>query len=97
MLQISDMMFEGCNLNEITTAVTLDQSSAFDVLKHETLLEKCSLYNFSEEVIKWMRSYLSYRSNYVTIGTKKFQLQKSRTWGTTRIGPRTDSLRCLHQ
>ena len=70
MLQISDTMFEGSNWNKITTAVMLDQSSVFDVLKHELLLEKLHLYNFSNKVIEWTRSYLSYRSNYITIGTK---------------------------
>ena len=40
MLQISDEIFQGCNNNKITTMVTLDQSSAFDVISHEILMKK---------------------------------------------------------
>ena len=70
MLQLSDEIFRGCDLNQITTLVTLDQSAAFDVLKHSTLRRKLGLYNFSEEVLLWIDSYLSYRSQYVSIGTR---------------------------
>ena len=38
MLQISDAIFNGCDANKISTLITLDQSAAFDVLRHKTLL-----------------------------------------------------------
>ena len=69
MLQISDTIFNGCNDNKITTLVTLDQSAAFDVLSHVTLRDKLKLYNFSDSVLKWLDSYLNYRS-HVSIGTR---------------------------
>ena len=40
MLQLSDKIYRGCDEKRITTLVTLDQSSAFDVIRHETLLRK---------------------------------------------------------
>ena len=70
MLQLSDEIFRGCDGNKITTIVTLDQSAAFDVLCHRTLLRKLSLYNFGQNAIKWIESFLIYRSQYVTIGTR---------------------------
>ena len=70
MLQLSDAIFHGCDLNKITTLVTLDQSAAFDVLSHQILTRKLALYNFGENVIAWITSYLSYRSQYITIGTR---------------------------
>ena len=70
MLQLSKKNFKGCNTNELTTIVTLDQSAAFDVLTHNILLEKLKLYNFGKDSIEWIKSYLSFRSQYVTIGTK---------------------------
>ena len=82
MLQLSNKIFEGCNTNELTTIVTLDQSSAFDVLTHDILIEKLKLYNFSENSIRWIRSYLSFRSQYVTIGTKS-----SKYWSVTHGVP----------
>ena len=70
MLQLSDAIFSGCDANRITTLVTLDQSAAFDVLSHVTLRRKLKLYNFSEEVLRWIDSYLNFRSQYVSIGTR---------------------------
>ena len=70
MLQLSDAIFHGCDVKSITTLVTLDQSSAFDVLCHQTLSRKLSLYNFGENVLTWIDSYLKFRSQYVTIGTR---------------------------
>ena len=70
MLQLSDEIFSNCDAKNITTLVTLDQSSAFDVLCHSTLIEKLRLYNFSDHVISWVTSYLEYRSQYVNIGTR---------------------------
>ena len=70
LLQLSDAIFNGCDTNKITTIVTLDQSAAFDVLRHQTLTRKLSLYNFGENNLAWINSYLSYRSQYVSIGTR---------------------------
>ena len=70
MIQLSDAIFNGCNENKITTLVTLDQSAAFDVLSHVTLRKKLKLYNFSDSALKWMDSYLDFRSQFVSIGTR---------------------------
>ena len=71
MLQLSDAVFSGCDTNRITTLVTLNQSAVFDVLSHVTLRRKLKLYNFSEEVLRWIDSYLNFRSQYVSIGTRQ--------------------------
>ena len=70
MLQLSDAVFSGCNEKKISTLVTLDQSAAFDVLRNENLIRKLKLYNFGDNALKWLVSYLSYRSQYVSIGTR---------------------------
>ena len=82
LLQLSNDMFESCNQNKIATSITIDQSAAFDVLQHQTLLRKLVLYGFSESAIKWIKSYLEFRSQYVTIGTKH-----SRYWSVTNGVP----------
>ena len=70
LLQLSDAIFKGCNSNKITTLVTVDQLSAFDILCHETLLKKLKLYNWGSAAVSWIESYLSSRSDYVQIGTR---------------------------
>ena len=70
MLELSDAIFTNCDANKITTLVTLDQSAAFDVLRHVTLRRKLKLYNFGDNTLKWIDSFLSHRSQYVSIGTR---------------------------
>ena len=68
MLQISDLIFTATDKNLITTLTTVDESSAFDCVKHEFLLRKLQLYNCDESVCDWMLSYLSFRTQYVMVG-----------------------------
>ena len=70
MLQLSDAIFTGCDMNKITTLVTLDQSAVFDVLRHDTLIRKLKLYNFGESALEWVVSFLTHQSQYVSIGTR---------------------------
>ena len=70
LLQLSDKIFRGCNENKMTTLVTVDQSSAFDILNHTTLETKLKLYNWGDSALAWVRSYLNNRSDYLKIRTK---------------------------
>ena len=79
MLQISDAIFAGCNANKITTLITLDQSAAFDVLRHDILRKKLKLYNFGDEALSWVDSFLSFRSQYMSIGTRQSAFSNVKT------------------
>ena len=46
---------------------TLDLSAAFNFVDHPLLLEKLSLYGFSDDALNWVRSYLTGRSQRVYI------------------------------
>ena len=52
----------------IVGAVFLDLKKAFDTVNHQILLSKLSSYNFSDEAMKWMESYLTNRKQCVHIG-----------------------------
>ena len=49
---------------KVTGMLMWDLSAAFDTLYHEILGSKLEIYGFSENAIKWMRSYLSGRSQW---------------------------------
>ena len=97
MLQICDAIFNGCDQNKITTLVTLDQSAAFDVLSHEILTRKLAMYNFHVSVISWVTSYLTFRSQYVSIGTQELVIQQCDLGCPTRICSGPHSVRHLCQ
>ena len=71
MIQISDTILEATDKNLVTTLVTVDESAAFDCVSTEILLSKLELYNLDRQSIKWIKSYLTERSQFVQIGAKK--------------------------
>ena len=70
MMQLSDTINEYTDRNMITAAMTIDETSAFDCVDYSVLKRKLELYNFHNETISWVDSYLSYRSHFISIGTK---------------------------
>ena len=81
--QLTDLIFEAADENLVSVVMSIDESAAFDVIHHEMLLEKLALYNFDDATITWTRSYLSNRSQYVTIGSQNSKIN-SVTCGVPR-------------
>ena len=97
MLHLSDLIFSATDSNLISVLMSVDESSAFDCVIHELLLRKLKLYNFDDSTCQWFQSYLTFRSQYVTIGAHKSNHCCSPIWSTTRIGPRTTTLHTVHK
>ena len=54
--------------NDMVTGLTfVDFRNAFDVINHEFLLKKLSIYGVNDLSLKWFRSYLTGRKQYVRI------------------------------
>ncbi len=53
--------------NPCVGAVFLDLKKAFDTVNHQVLLNKLTYFNFSTDAISWFQSYLSKRTQCVTI------------------------------
>ena len=68
--QLYDLWVRGSEERELTAALLLDLSAAFDVVNHGILIEKLELYNFSPATCAWFRSYLSNRSQYVMVESR---------------------------
>ena len=56
--QISDNIFEAAEDREITAAMTVDKSSAFNCIDHQILIEKIRKYGFNEKTTNWTLNYL---------------------------------------
>ena len=62
---ILDAKLSNYDKNEVSCAVYLDLSKAFDTLDHTVLLDKLKYYGVQNNALNWFASYLSNRYQYV--------------------------------
>ena len=67
MIQMYDTWVQAVDKGELAGVCMLDMSAAFDVVDHGILLNKLQLYGFDDEAIRWMRDYLTGRTQAVYI------------------------------
>ena len=67
LIQMYDGWLQAVESGQLAGVCMLDMSAAFDVLDHELLLQKLSLYGFDESILGWTESYLHGRSQCVVI------------------------------
>ena len=70
LIQMYDLWLTESENKELSAALLLDLSAAFDIVDHKILLKKLKAYNFSEEAILWFKSYLENRLQKVQVQTK---------------------------
>ena len=54
-----------------TIIIFLDMSAAFDTLNHRTLINRLVIIGFRDDALNWLKSYITARSWYVSIGKMK--------------------------
>ena len=67
LLAMYDKWVSAANRGDISGAVLIDLSAAFDLVSHDMLLEKLRIYGFQEDFLNWIASYLSNRFQSVWI------------------------------
>ena len=80
--EILDEIYQGVEEKKISSLMAVDQSAAFDCIEHPILLNKLDKYNIGQDAKSWIANYLSYRTQYVVIGSGQ-----SRMTPTTRGVP----------
>ena len=73
---ILDDLYQGIEENKLMSIMAVDQSSAFECIDKDLLLEKMQRYGIGMNARNWIEEYLSNRTQYVTIG--KFRSRMSR-------------------
>ena len=68
LIEITNRIYEAIDNRDITSIMTVDQSAAFDCMEHALLLDKLRMYSISEESLGLIYSYLSLRTQFVSIG-----------------------------
>ena len=76
LLEITEKLYSAIDDNKISSVMTLDQSAAFDCVSFEILLRKLELYNLDKSALKWLRTYLYDRTQFVTIGRASSRMTK---------------------
>ena len=65
------MLLTAAEKKKLIAVLLLDQSAAYDLLDHSILLKKLEKYNFDQESIRWLQSYLGGRSQSVQVEAKE--------------------------
>ena len=63
----ADRIISAVDEKKLPITIFMDLSKAFDTLDHEILLKKHQYYGISAIALKWFRSYLKHRSQYVEL------------------------------
>ena len=74
LMQITDVIYKSTDKNRITVSMSVDMSAAFDMVRHDLLLQKLKYYKIGQNTLQWIQSYLSHRSSFVEIGEKQSRI-----------------------
>ena len=70
LLRMTDFAHQTIDRGEAMMLIVLDISAAFDMVVHSTLLHRLSYsFGIDDAALRWIKSYLSERSQFVRIGT----------------------------
>ena len=68
LIRLTDHILKNMDNDEVTGLVFIDFRKAFDVINHELLLKKLSIYGASPPSVAWFQSYLSQRKQFIKLG-----------------------------
>lgn len=75
LMRIVNDMLKAMDENKVILLALLDLSAAFDVVDHEILLNRLRLQGITGDVLTWLESYLSGRTQQVVIGGHKSKVK----------------------
>ena len=67
LVKLTDQILFNMDNDEVTAMIFFDFRKAFDVVDHQLLLTKLKLYRVSDSALSWFTSYVTNRSQFVTI------------------------------
>ena len=70
-MEVTDKIFNNLDKRKLPLALFLDFSKAFDTINHDILIDKLKHYGVTDVALKWFRSYLTNRKQFVLYKDKK--------------------------
>ena len=89
-LQLAMDIYHSFNENKFTLGVFIDVSKAFDTVNHNILLSKLKYFGLTQGCIKWFKSYLNTRQQFVSYGDNGRSTQQTINCGVPQgsiLGP----------
>lgn len=68
LIRLTDQILENMENDEVTGLVFIDFRKAFDVIDHELLLKKLSIYGATPSSVAWFKSYLPEGKQFISLG-----------------------------
>ena len=81
LIQLYDLWLEASENKELSAALLLDLTAAFDVVDHEIFLGKLRAYNFSENTIQYFSSYLANITQIVQVNLGNYAVPQGSILG----------------
>ena len=69
LLDVSDFILKNMNEGKVTGALFIDLKKAFDTVNHTIVLQKLASYGVNGNTLSWFSSYLSGRSQTVSVNS----------------------------
>jgi retron-type reverse transcriptase len=89
LLKLVDKITLELDKKNYSLGIFLDLSKAFDTINHKILINKLNCYGFRGIALDWLKSYLAYREQYVTVNntcSRRLQLSTGVPQGSI-LGP----------
>ena len=71
LLEVLDKWTEALDEGNSIDAIYMDFRKAFDVVPHKRLISKLKSYNLNQQIINWIQSFLTSRSQQVNVNSSK--------------------------
>ena len=68
LIRLTGQILMNMDNDNVTGLVLIDFRKAFDVIDHELLLKKLSIYGATPSSVAWFKSYLSERKQFISLG-----------------------------
>ena len=68
LIRLTDQILKNMDNDEVIGLVFIDFRKAFDVIDHELLLKKLSIYGATPPSVAWFKSHLSERKQFISFG-----------------------------
>ena len=97
LIRLTDQILKNMDNDEVTSLVFIDLRKAFDVIDHELLSKKLSIYGATPSSVAWFKSYLSERKQFISLGKTTSKQLDGKARCAPRVNPRSGALPFVRQ